>query len=74
MYICMHQMYTISIANRIRWKQVCEALSANGLEMYVGLFQREALDGGKLALLDEAALVSLGIDATLSCSITNGHL
>ena len=49
----MHQMYTISIANRIRWKQVCEALSANGLEMYVGLFQREALDGGKLALLDE---------------------
>jgi len=42
--------------------EVCEALSAKGLDMYVGLFQRKVLDGTKLAELDEPALLALGLD------------
>jgi hypothetical protein len=42
--------------------EVCEALSAKGLDMYVGVFQREVLDGARLADMDESALLALGLD------------
>ena len=42
--------------------EVCEALAAKGLDMYVALFQRLTLDGAKLCELDEQCLVAMGID------------
>lgn len=42
--------------------EVCEALAAKGLEMYVGLFQRESLDGAKLCEMDEPSILAMGVD------------
>ena len=37
-------------------------MAAKGLEMYVGLFQRESLDGVKLSEMDEPAILAMGVD------------
>ena len=40
-------------------RQVCEALAAKGLSLYINLFRREALDGAKLVELDDMALTQV---------------
>jgi hypothetical protein len=42
--------------------EVCEALAAKGLDMYVGLFQRESLDGARLCEMDPTSLLAMGLD------------
>jgi hypothetical protein len=42
--------------------EVCEALTARGLDMYIDLFQRESLDGARLSELDEPAILEMGLD------------
>jgi hypothetical protein len=54
--------------------EVCEALSAKGLDMYVSVFQREVLDGARLAEMDESALLALGLDRGLCSQIRRGIL
>lgn len=39
--------------------EVCEALTAKGLALYVNLFRREALDGAKLSELDDMRLAQV---------------
>jgi len=54
--------------------EVCEALAARGLDMYIGLFQRESLDGARLSELDEPAILEMGLDRALCSAILRGHL
>ena len=47
--------------------EVCESLSAKGLEVYVDLFKRLSLDGANLCEMDEPALLDMGLDRSVFC-------
>lgn len=54
--------------------EVCETLVARGRDGLVGLFERECLDGAKLSVMDEAALLDLGLDRALCAAVVSGRL
>jgi len=54
--------------------EVCESLSAKGLEVYVDLFKRLSLDGANLCEMDEPALLDMGLDRALCSTILSGQL